>query len=150
MDIVTNEAVILHMERLVMLATGLTILQVYARLKKRVVDAVDQEGARHEQAFLICALSTYVQKCMQRRKWRFELNTKSGPSETSDFGKIGENHQRAGDNGENCPVPWRLLVKVAIVAKMAISAKTTRGLVISRMWQIFKLDAKSGPLKLDN
>ena len=34
-DIVTKEAVVLHMERLVMLiATGLTILQVYARLKK--------------------------------------------------------------------------------------------------------------------
>ena len=36
---------------------------------------------------------------MQRRKWRFELNTKSGPLETSDFGKIGENHQRAGHKG---------------------------------------------------
>ena len=32
---ITNEAVVLHMERLVMLATGLTILQEYARLKKR-------------------------------------------------------------------------------------------------------------------
>jgi len=34
---ITNEAVVLHMERLVMLATGLTILQeyMYARLKKR-------------------------------------------------------------------------------------------------------------------
>lgn len=79
MDIVTNEAVVLHMERLVMLATGLTILQVYARLKKREVHAVDQEGASDEQAFLICPLSTYVQKCMQRGKWRFELSTRSGP-----------------------------------------------------------------------
>ena len=57
---------------------------------------------------------TYVQKCMQWRKWLFELNTKSGP--------------------------WR----------PAISAKIARGLVISRMWQIFKLDAKSGPFKLGN
>ena len=32
---VTNEAVVLHMERLAMLATGPTILQEYARLKKR-------------------------------------------------------------------------------------------------------------------
>ena len=32
---VTNEAVVLHMERLVTLAKGLTILQEYARLKKR-------------------------------------------------------------------------------------------------------------------
>ena len=80
------------------------------RLKKREVHAVDQEGASDKQAFLICTLSTYVQKYMQRRKWRFELNTKSGPLETSDFGKIGENHQRAGNNGENCPVPWRLAI----------------------------------------
>ena len=31
---VTNEAVVLHMERLAMLATGLTILQKYATLEK--------------------------------------------------------------------------------------------------------------------
>lgn len=150
MDIVTNEAVVLHMERLVMLATGLTILQVYARLKKREVHAVDQEGASDEQAFLICALSTYVQKCMQRRKWRFELSTKRGPLETSDFGKIGENHQRAGDNGENCPVPWRLaiLMKMAIVAKMAISAKTTRGLVISRNVANIQIGCQKWPLRI--
>ena len=42
--------------------------------------------------------------------------------------------------------PWRR----AILAKLAISAKIARGLVISRMWQIFKLDAKSGLFKLDN
>ena len=52
--------------------------------------------------------------------WRFELDAKSGPLETGDFGEIGD------------------------------SAKIARGLVISRMWQIFKLDAKSGPCKLDN
>ena len=28
--------------------------------------------------------------------------------------------------------------------------KINRGLAISRMWQTFKLDAKSGPFKLDN
>ena len=144
MDIVTNEAVVLHMERLVTLATGLTILQVYARLKKREVHAVDQEGASDEQAFLICVLSTYVQKCMQRRNWRFELSTKSGPLETSDFGKIGENHQRAGDNGENCPVPWRL----AILMKMAISAKTARGLVTSRNVANIQIGCQKWPLRI--
>ena len=46
----------------------------------------------------------------------------------------------------NVPTPWRL----AVLAKLAILAKIARGLAISRMWQIFKLDAKSGPLKLDN
>ena len=53
---------------------------------------------------------------------------------------------------KNILAPWRLaiLAKMVIVAKLAISAKITGGLVISRMWQIFKLDAKSGPFKLDN
>ena len=56
-----------------------------------------------------------------------------------------------GGNGEKWPAsgdlnwmpkvgPWRL----------AILAKIARGLVISRMWQIFRLDAKSGPFKLGN
>ena len=118
--------------------------------EKREVQAVDQEGASDEQAFLICALSTYVQKYMQRRKWQFELNTKRGPLETSDFGKIGENHLRAGDNGENCPIPWRLaiLVKMAIVAKLAISAKTARGLVISRNVANIQIGCQKWPLKI--
>ena len=53
---------------------------------------------------------------------------------------------------KNILAPWRLaiLAKMVIVAKLAISAKITGGLVISRMWQIFTLDAKSGPFKLDN
>ena len=56
-----------------------------------------------------------------------------------------------GENGEKLPAsndlnwmpkeaPWRL----------AILEKIATGLAISRMWQIFKLDAKSGPFKLDN
>ena len=49
----------------------------------------------------------------------------------------------SGDNGKNRPGPWRMV----ILAKMA---KIARRLVISRMWQIFKLDAKSSPFKLDN
>ena len=34
--------------------------------------------------------------------WRLELDTKSGPLETGDF---GQNRQRAGNNGENPPSP---------------------------------------------
>ena len=56
---------------------------------------------------------------------------------------------RNARNGEKSPAsgdlnwipkvaPWRL----AILAK-----KITRGLAISRMWQIFKLDAQIGPLE---
>ena len=45
--------------------------------------------------------------------------------------------------------PWRLaiLAKMAILAKLAILAKITRGLAI--YGKIFKLDAKSGPFKVD-
>ena len=55
-------------------------------------------------------------------KWRLELDTKSGPLETGDF---GENRQRASDNGENRPGPWKLVIlaKMVIVAKLAISSK---------------------------
>ena len=86
------------------------------------------------------------------------MATKRGPLETGDFGEIGE----IGGFGENArglaimtinvPTPWRLaiLAKMAILAKLAILAKIARGLAIFRMWQIFNLDAKSGPFKLDN
>ena len=146
MDIITNEAVVLHMERLVTLATGLTILQVYARQKKREVHAVDQEGASDEQAFLICALSTCVQKCM--------------PGENGDLNWVPK------------VAPWRLAILaklVKITRGLAIMAKTVPSLGDWRfwwkwrfqqkppegwwypgMWQIFKLAAKSGPLELDN
>ena len=84
---------------------------------------------------------TYVQKCMQWRKWRkvasrwrFELNAKIGPLEAGDFGENGafgeigdfgkNRHARNGENGEKSPTsgdlnwmpkvaPWRL----AILAK---------------------------------
>ena len=60
-----------------------------------------------------------------------------------------------GENGKKLPAsgdlnwmpkvaPWRL----AILAKMAILAKIARGLAICG--KIFKLDAKSGPFKVDN
>ena len=41
-----------------------------------------------------------------------------------------------------------ILAKMAILAKLAILAKITRGLAI--YGKIFKLDAKSGPFKVDN
>ena len=103
---------------------------------------------------------------MQWRKWRkitslwqFELDAKSGPLEAGDFGEIGDfgknRHACNGETGEKSPAsgdlnwmpkvaPWRL----AILAKMAILAKITRGLAICG--KIFKLDAKSGLFKVDN
>ena len=61
---------------------------------------------------------------MQWRKWPTSgaLDAKRGPLETGDFDEIG-------NFGEN---------------------RRARGLAISRMWRIFKLDAKNGPFKLDN
>ena len=68
-DIVTNEAIVLHMERLVMLATGLTILQVYASLKK----GGSNSGPSDEQAFFIGALSD--NKCTEN-EWYINLKVK--------------------------------------------------------------------------
>ena len=66
-----------------------------------------------------------------------------------------------GENGEKSPAvgdlnwmpkvaPWKLaiLAKMAILAKLVILAKIARGLVICG--KIFKLNAKSGPVKVDN
>ena len=65
-----------------------------------------KESNFHKACPIPCVF-TYVQKCMQWRKWRkmaslwrFELDAKSGPLETGDFGEIGdfrENRQRAGN-----------------------------------------------------
>ena len=71
----------------------------------------------------IYKLRTYVQKCMQWRKWRnwrkiascwrFELDAKSGPLEVDDFGEngdfgeigdFGKNRQRAGDMWQNIQI----------------------------------------------
>ena len=120
-------------------------------------------------------LSTYVQKCMQWRKWRnwrkiasccrVELDAKSGPFEAGDFGEIGDfrkkRHACNGETREKSPAcgdlnwmpkvaPWRLaiLAKMAILAKLAILAKIARGQAMCG--KIFKLDAKSGPFKVDN
>ena len=58
--------------------------------------------------------STYVQKCLQWRKWRkitslwrFQLDAKSGPLEAGDFGEngdFGKNRQRAGDMWQNIQI----------------------------------------------
>ena len=60
-------------------------------------------------------------------------------------GETGEKSPAAGDlNWMPKVAPWRL----AILAKMAILAKIATGLAICG--KIFKLDAKSGPFKVDN
>ena len=66
-------------------------------------------------------------------------------------GETGEKSPAAGDlNWMPKVAPWRLaiLAKMAILAKLAILAKMARGLAICG--KIFKLDAKSGPSKVDN
>ena len=82
--------------------------------------------------------------------------------EAGDFGENGDfGKNRHECNGEKSPAsgdlnwmpevaPWRLaiLAKMAILAKLAILAKIARGLAICG--KIFKLDAKSGPFKVDN
>ena len=66
-------------------------------------------------------------------------------------GETGEKSPAAGDlNWMPKVAPWRLaiLAKMAILAKLEILAKIARGLAICG--KIFKLDAKSGPYKVDN
>ena len=66
-------------------------------------------------------------------------------------GETGEKSPAAGDlNWMPKVAPWRLAIleKMAILAKLAILAKIARGLAICG--KIFKLDAKSGPFKVDN
>jgi len=58
------------------------------------------------------------------------MDAKSGPLKSGDFGEIRE----FGENGNF----WQ---KLQISHKQR---KIARGLAISRMWQIFKLDPKSG------
>ena len=89
--------------------------------------------------------------------WRFELDAKSGPLKAGDLAKMailaktGEKSPASGDlNWMPKVAPWRLAIleKMAILAKLAILAKIARGLAICG--KIFKLDAKSGPFKVDN
>ena len=79
--------------------------------------------------------------------WRFKLDGKSDPFKNGDF---GENAGDSGTNGEKSPGP---LVSGDLGENSKIwhkQRKITRALAISRMWQIFKLDAKRGPFKLDD
>ena len=86
-------------------------------------------------------------------RWRFELDAKSGPLETGDFGQngdFGENRQRVGDNGNKRPGPqiatfqrtplpshlnffyslailhWRVIAMSAIFANACISGHISR------------------------
>ena len=93
--------------------------------------------------------------------WRFKLDGKSGPlkrgalpilAKMTNLAKNGKkspgplasgDFREIGDFGEN----GKILQKLQIWRKQR---KIARGLAISRMWQIFKLEAKSGPFKFDN
>ena len=60
--------------------------------------------------------------------WRFKVDAKSrGPFESGDFGENG----KFGKNGES-----------------GTNSENRQGLAISRMWQISKLDTKSGPWRV--
>ena len=83
-----------------------------------------------------------------------ELLSGEAPKTTAKWALMSRNACN-GETGEKSPAsghlnwmpkvaPWRL----AILAKMAILAKIARGLAICG--KIFKLDAKSGPFKVDN
>ena len=87
--------------------------------------------------------------------WRFKLDGKSGPLKRGALAILAKMTNLA----KNHQAPWQvaILAKLAISAKMAkfgknckFGAKIARGLAVSRMWQIFKLEAKSGPFKFDN
>ena len=69
--------------------------------------------------------------------WRFKLDGKSDHFKNGDFGENTGDSGTNGDLGENSKI-WHKQRKI------------TRALAISRMWQIFKLDAKRGPFKLDD
>ena len=69
--------------------------------------------------------------------WRFELDAKRGPLETGDFGEIGE----IGGLAKIARGLATMAIDVPTLWRLAILAKIARGLAISRMWQIFKLDA---------
>ena len=90
-----------------------------------------------------CTLYEYLKKKKIPQKTLMSRNACNGEN--------GEKSPAAGDlNWMPKVAPWRLaiLVKMVILAKLAILAKIARGLAICG--KIFKLDAKSGPFKVDN
>ena len=115
--------------------------------------------------------NTYVQKCVQWRKWRkivslwrFELDAKSGPLEAGDFGEnadfrqIGDfcqNRQRAGDNSDKRPRPLETgnFGEKGDCSEVGNFGKNRQKCMQWRKWQKiaslwrFALDAKSGPLE---
>ena len=107
----------------------------WERHEKRETTRKARENGLSRSSDFLASKLTYVQKCKQWRKWRnwrktaslwrFELDAKSGPLEAGNFGEIsdfGKSRQRAEDNSDKRPRPWRLaiLAKMAIVAKLAI------------------------------
>ena len=108
---------------------------------------------------------------MQRRKWRnwrkiaslwrFELDAKSGPLEAGDFGKngdfgeIGKNCQRAGDNSHKRPRPLETgyFDENGDCSEIGNFGKNRQKCMQWQKWQKiaslwrFALDAKSGPLE---
>ena len=83
--------------------------------------------------------------------WRFWRNWRFCQNRHACNGETGKKSPASGDlNWMPKVAPWRLaiLAKMAILAKLAILAKIARGLAI--YGKIFKLDAKSGPFKVDN
>ena len=80
------------------------------------------------------------------------MDAKSGPSESSDFGENGKilRKWRIWHKWQKIATPlgeWRFCQKWRIWYNWR---KIAKGIPISRMWQIFKLDAKSCPFKLYN
>ena len=111
---------------------------------------------------------TYVQKCMQWRKWRkiasrwrFELDAKSDPLEAGDFGEngyfgdFGKNRQRAGENSHKRPRPLETsnFGENGDCSEIGNFGKNRQKCMQWRKWQKitslwrFELDAKSGPLE---
>ena len=86
----------------------------------------------------------------QRHFW-VKMSLMSRNACNGENGETGEKSPAAGDlNWMPKVTPWRLAIleKMAILAKLAILAKIARGRAICG--KIFKLDAKSGPFKVDN
>lgn len=63
---VKNKAVVLHIERIVTLATGLNHFTSVYYAERKEVHAIDQESTRDEQAFFIGALR---EKCIENKRF---------------------------------------------------------------------------------
>ena len=88
--------------------------------------------------------------------WRFGLDAKSGLLEAGDLAKmtiLAKNRQRAGDNGDKRPAPLETgdFGENGNYGEIGdFSQKSPEGWRYPECSIIFKLDAKSGPFKVDN